>query len=76
MWHCIEVDWPAKSLLRWFDRRTSWPRPVSWMGSLLQHGRDPSGQYYPRKRVEPFGRIHHLAASAAYGEIHGYTGIF
>jgi RHS repeat-associated protein len=46
----VEIDWPAKTMWHSYDRRTGWVGPVSWMGSLIQHGRDPSGQLYRRNR--------------------------
>jgi RHS repeat-associated protein len=52
--HCVEADWPAwamyNTLERRDEKRRNWEGAVSWMGSLVQHGRDASGQYYRRNR--------------------------
>jgi RHS repeat-associated protein len=50
----MEANWPARALYNTYERRdekrSSWKGPASWMGSLVQHGRDASGQYYRRNR--------------------------
>jgi hypothetical protein len=50
------VDWPATGAwLNLNDKPTQFhPRP-SWMGSLLAHGQDASGQYYRRNRYSDAG---------------------
>ena len=48
--HCAEVAWPAKLLYSTWDRKTDWAGSVSWMGSLVQHGQDPSGHLSRRNR--------------------------
>ncbi len=51
MRHCIQVDWPARG--RWLnlhEKPDDFHAKKSWMGSLLAHGRDASGQYYRRNR--------------------------
>ncbi|HEX8695960.1 MAG TPA: RHS repeat-associated core domain-containing protein [Longimicrobium sp.] len=51
MVHCTEIDWPALGMWMNLDYKPSnFHGRHSWMGSLLQHGRDPSGQYYRRNR--------------------------
>jgi RHS repeat-associated protein len=49
--HCVDVDWPAKGVWRNLNEKPTQFHPrKSWMGSLLRHGRDASGQYYRRNR--------------------------
>ncbi len=47
--YCMEIDWPAPYLWKTFSSRTR-AGPKSWMGSLIESGRDNSGQYYRRNR--------------------------
>jgi hypothetical protein len=54
--HCIDVDWPASGVWRHLNAKPTTFHPrKSWMGSLLQHGRDASGQYYRRNRYYDAG---------------------
>jgi len=54
--HCIDVDWPANGVWRNLNAKPTTFHPrKSWMGSLLQHGRDASGQYYRRNRYYDAG---------------------
>ena len=49
--HCIDVDWPANGVWRNLNEKPTQFHPRrSWMGSLLRHGRDASGQYHRRNR--------------------------
>lgn len=48
--HCVEVDWPAKRMWSTMERRREMLGPVSWMGSLVEHQRDQTGQVYQRNR--------------------------
>ena len=51
MRHCIQVDWPAQGAwLNLHEKPDDFHPRKSWMGSLIQHGRDASGQYYRRNR--------------------------
>jgi RHS repeat-associated protein len=49
--HCTTVDWPSAYM---WQSKLSRPRsalgPSSWMGSLIEEGKDPSGQLYMRNR--------------------------
>jgi RHS repeat-associated protein len=45
------IDWPAPYLWKTLDSRSrGYQGPVSWMGSLIEAGRDGSGQMYRRNR--------------------------
>jgi RHS repeat-associated protein len=46
----VIVDWPGKSMWPTMERKSTWYYTESWVGSLLLHSRDPSGQYYRRNR--------------------------
>jgi RHS repeat-associated protein len=49
--HCVEIDWPAPYLwMSMLSRRRDLIGPASWMGSLVEHLRDATGQYYRRNR--------------------------
>jgi RHS repeat-associated protein len=47
--HCIEPNWPANKVWSSLAQKPG-AAPRAWVGSLIQHGRDPSGQYYRRNR--------------------------
>jgi RHS repeat-associated protein len=50
------VDWPATGAwLNLNDKPTQFHARKSWMGSLLAHGQDASGQYYRRNRYYDAG---------------------
>jgi RHS repeat-associated protein len=54
--HCMKVDWPATGAwLNLNDKPTQFHPRKSWMGSLLAHGQDASGQYYRRNRYYDAG---------------------
>jgi RHS repeat-associated protein len=54
--HCMKVDWPATGAwLNLNDKPTQFHPRRSWMGSLLAHGQDASGQYYRRNRYYDAG---------------------
>ncbi len=55
MQHCMGVDWPGKSMYASMERKSTWLYSPNWTGSLLQHSRDPSGQYYRRNRFYDAG---------------------
>jgi len=48
---CMQIDWPAPYLWRTqLERPRGLLGPTSWMGSLIEGGRDASGQHYLRNR--------------------------
>jgi RHS repeat-associated protein len=52
----MKVDWPATGAwLNLNDKPTQFHPRNSWMGSLLAHGQDASGQYYRRNRYYDAG---------------------
>jgi RHS repeat-associated protein len=54
--HCVDVDWPGNGVWRnLHEKPTQFHARKSWMGSLLRHGRDASGQYYRRNRYYDAG---------------------
>jgi hypothetical protein len=55
--HCMKADWPATGAwLNLNDKPTPFHPRNSWMGSLLAHGQDASGQYYRRNATTTRGR--------------------
>ncbi|MDP9348066.1 MAG: hypothetical protein M3P24_02840, partial [Gemmatimonadota bacterium] len=49
--YCVEVDWPAPYLYASLEMRPQQMLGLkSWMGSLVWHQRDGTGQYYRRNR--------------------------
>ncbi len=51
MQQCMQVDWPAQGAwLNLHEKPDDFHPKKLWMGSLLAHGRDASGQYYRRNR--------------------------
>jgi RHS repeat-associated protein len=54
--HCMKADWPATGAwLNLNEKPTQFHPRKSWMGSLLAHGQDASGQYYRRNRYYDAG---------------------
>jgi RHS repeat-associated protein len=52
----MKADWPATGAwLNLNDKPTQFHARKSWMGSLLAHGQDASGQYYRRNRYYDAG---------------------
>jgi len=48
--YCMQIDWPAPYMWKTMYERSRGSGPVSWMGSLIEEGRDASGQMYRRNR--------------------------
>jgi len=49
--YCMTIDWPAPYMWKtWYSRSRGTIGPMSWMGSLIEAGRDNSGQMYRRNR--------------------------
>jgi len=49
--YCMEIDWPAPYMWKtMYMRSRGYSGPSSWMGSLIEEGRDVSGQMYRRNR--------------------------
>jgi RHS repeat-associated protein len=49
--YCVEIQWPAPYMWKtMYVRSRSYQGPRSWMGSLIEEGRDASGQMYRRNR--------------------------
>lgn len=48
--YCMQIDWPAPYMWKTMYERSRGSGPVSWMGSLIEEGRDNSGQMYRRNR--------------------------
>ncbi len=48
---CMQATWPQRTM--WMskeERARGYVGPVSWMGSIIEGGREPSGQVYMRNR--------------------------
>jgi RHS repeat-associated protein len=49
--YCMKIDWPAPYMWKtMYVRSRGASGPDSWMGSLIEQGRDESGQMYRRNR--------------------------